>query len=58
MSQRLFLTVLPGIFSDMFNAYIVVNSFVCFVILCGGTILFSLLILQVSKTRSYMRLLY
>ena len=58
MSQRLFLTVLPGIFPALFNTYITVNPFMCFVVMCGGTILFSLLVMQISKSEYYIRLLY
>lgn len=58
MSQRLFLTVLPGIFPALFNTYITVNPFMCFVVMCGGTVLFSLLVMQISKSEYYIRLLY
>lgn len=58
MTQRLFLTVLPGIFPGLFNTYITVNPFMCFVVICGGTVLFSLLIMQISKSKHYIRLLY
>lgn len=58
MSQRLFLTVLPGIFPALFNTYITVNPFMCFAVMCGGTVLFSLLVMQISKSEHYIRLLY
>ncbi|MBM6693276.1 acyltransferase [Pseudoflavonifractor capillosus] len=58
MTQRLFLTVLPGIFPVFFNTYITVNPFICFVAMCGGTVLFSLSILEISKSKGYIRLLY
>lgn len=58
MSQRLFLTVLPGLFPLLFNTYIEANSVLCFAAMCGGTVLFSALILQISKSRLYIRLLY
>ena len=58
MTQRLFLTVLPEIFPFLFNTCIAVNPFMCFAAMCGGTVLCSLLILQISKSNYCIRLLY
>lgn len=58
MTQRLFLTILPGIFPELLSTYIAVNTFMCFAMMCGGTVLFSLLILQISKSKRFIRLLY
>lgn len=58
MTQRLFLTVLPGIFPVLFNTYIDANPFMRCAAMCGGTFLFSLLILQISKSKCFIRFLY
>ena len=56
MSQRLFLTVLPGIIVSVRPLY--QNRFASFMIVCGGTFLLSEAVILISKRVEWMKQLY
>lgn len=58
MSQRLFLTVLPYLFSTEVQHFIFANTYFGGLILGSGTILFSALIIQFSKRFNMLKMLY
>lgn len=58
MSQRLFLTVLPNLFSEFFNKYIFANYYAGAVIISVFVIGFSTLIILFSKKISVLKKLY
>ena len=58
MSQRLFLTVIPCFFSNDIKIFIFSNPYFGAVILGGGTILFSALLIILSKKYNIIKQLY
>lgn len=58
MTQRIFLTVLPAILPTEVTDFIFANNYVGAVFVCGSTILFSALIIAMSKRISWIKNLY
>lgn len=58
MSQRLFLTVIPFFFNAAVRNFVFSNSYLGAVIIGGGTILFSALIIHLSSRYRIFKLLY
>ncbi len=58
LAQRLFLTVLPDILPQTVNDAIFANNYVGAVIICGGTIGLSALIIALSKKINWLKNLY
>lgn len=58
VTQRLFLTVLPGLLSEGAKNMIFSNIWIGAIIICGGTVLFSALIIILSKRFKCLKHLY
>lgn len=58
MSQRLFLTVLPDVLKIMSSRHFMLNPFMNFIMICGGTVIFSALLIRFSRSRQKIGYLY
>lgn len=58
ITQRIFLTVVPSLLSDKCNDMIFSNVWIGAVWICGGTVLFSAIVIMLSKRIKWMRYLY
>lgn len=58
MSQRIFLTVIPQILPESLKNRISANSITGCLMVCGGTILFDVVLLRLSKKSEFLRKLY
>ena len=58
LAQRLFLTVLPDILPQAVNDIVFANNYIGAVVICGGTIGFSALIIALSKKIRWLKNLY
>lgn len=58
VTQRIFLTVIPSLLSDKCNDTIFSNVWIGAVWICGGTVLFSAIVILLSKRIKWMRYLY
>lgn len=56
MSQRVFLTVLPSLFVTINKLYD--TQYVAFIVACGGTILFSIIVVFLSRKYNVLKILY